>query len=59
MDPDAEVQGEVHLTVQMQEDAHGRCLRCHVLQARYGHGGGWRWGSEKEQGSPGRPQLLP
>lgn len=34
VDPDAEVQGEVHLAVQMQEDAHGRCLRCHVLQAR-------------------------
>ncbi|XP_048641627.1 rasGAP-activating-like protein 1 [Marmota marmota marmota] len=32
--PDAEVQGEVCLAVQVQEDARGRCLRCHVLQAR-------------------------
>uniref|UniRef100_I3M3F9 RAS protein activator like 1 n=1 Tax=Ictidomys tridecemlineatus TaxID=43179 RepID=I3M3F9_ICTTR len=32
--PDAEVQGEICLAVQVQEDAHGRCLRCHVLQAR-------------------------
>lgn len=37
VDPDAEVQGEVCLDVQILEGARGRCLRCHVLQARYGH----------------------
>lgn len=34
VDPDAEVQGEIYLDVQMLEDTRGRCLRCHVLQAR-------------------------
>lgn len=34
VDPDAEVQGEVCLDVQMLENTRGRCLRCHVLQAR-------------------------
>ncbi|KAM5237742.1 rasGAP-activating-like protein 1 [Ctenodactylus gundi] len=34
VDPDAEVQGEVRLAVQVLEDGQGRCLRCHVLQAR-------------------------
>nr|XP_004611247.1 unnamed protein product [Sorex araneus] len=34
VDPDAEVQGEVCLSVQLLEDRRGRCLRCHVLQAR-------------------------
>ncbi|XP_030890679.1 rasGAP-activating-like protein 1 isoform X2 [Leptonychotes weddellii] len=34
VDPDAEVQGEICLDVQMLEDARGRCLHCHVLQAR-------------------------
>uniref|UniRef100_A0A8C5XYX5 RAS protein activator like 1 n=1 Tax=Microcebus murinus TaxID=30608 RepID=A0A8C5XYX5_MICMU len=34
VDRDAEVQGEVRLSVQVLEDARGRCLRCHVLQAR-------------------------
>ncbi|XP_077016012.1 rasGAP-activating-like protein 1 isoform X1 [Tamandua tetradactyla] len=34
VDPDAEVQGEVCLAVQMLEGEQGRCLRCHVLQAR-------------------------
>lgn len=34
VDPDAEVQGEVCLAVQLLEDARGRCLRCHVRQAR-------------------------
>ncbi|XP_040842888.1 rasGAP-activating-like protein 1 isoform X5 [Ochotona curzoniae] len=34
VDPDAEVQGEVRLAVQVQEDVRGRRLRCHVLQAR-------------------------
>ncbi|XP_050014897.1 rasGAP-activating-like protein 1 isoform X2 [Alexandromys fortis] len=34
VDPDAEVQGEVYLAVQLLEDARGRCLRCHVRQAR-------------------------
>ncbi|XP_049553638.1 rasGAP-activating-like protein 1 isoform X3 [Orcinus orca] len=34
VDPDAEVQGEIFLAVQMLEDVRGRCLRCHVLQAR-------------------------
>lgn len=57
VDPDAEVQGEIYLAVQMLEDVRGRSLRCHVLKARYGHGGGCgRW-SENEQESPGCPQL--
>ncbi|XP_007936377.1 rasGAP-activating-like protein 1 [Orycteropus afer afer] len=34
VDPDAEVQGEIRLAVQVLEDVRGRCLRCHVLQAR-------------------------
>ncbi|KAL2767764.1 rasGAP-activating-like protein 1 isoform 3 [Daubentonia madagascariensis] len=34
VDPDAEVQGEICLSVQMLEDGQGRCLLCHVLQAR-------------------------
>ncbi|ELK15475.1 RasGAP-activating-like protein 1 [Pteropus alecto] len=34
VDPDAEVQGEICLAVQMLEDVHGRCLHCHVLKAR-------------------------
>lgn len=34
VDPDAEVQGEVCLDVKLLEDARGRCLRCHVRQAR-------------------------
>lgn len=34
VDPDAEVQGEIYLAVQMLEDVRGRCLRCHVLKAR-------------------------
>lgn len=40
VDPDAEVQGEVRLAVQVQEDVRGRRLRCHVLQARYAYQGG-------------------
>ncbi|XP_059264456.1 rasGAP-activating-like protein 1 isoform X2 [Mustela nigripes] len=39
VDPDAEVQGEIYLDVQMLEDTRGRCLRCHVLQARCGQRG--------------------
>nr|XP_023415256.1 rasGAP-activating-like protein 1 isoform X1 [Loxodonta africana]XP_023415257.1 rasGAP-activating-like protein 1 isoform X1 [Loxodonta africana] len=34
VDPDAEVQGEIRLSVQLLEDVKGRCLHCHVLQAR-------------------------
>ncbi|XP_059974062.1 rasGAP-activating-like protein 1 [Mesoplodon densirostris] len=34
VDPEAEVQGEIRLAVQMLEGVRGRCLRCHVLQAR-------------------------
>ncbi|KAM6166390.1 rasGAP-activating-like protein 1 [Erethizon dorsatum] len=34
VNPDAEVQGEVRLAVQLLQDARGRCLRCHLLQAR-------------------------
>ncbi|XP_022373019.1 rasGAP-activating-like protein 1 isoform X3 [Enhydra lutris kenyoni] len=34
VDPDAEVQGEICLDVQILEDTRGRCLRCHVFQAR-------------------------
>ena len=50
VDPDAEVQGEVYLAVQLLEDARGRCLRCHVRQARYSCSGGGVGGSENEQG---------
>lgn len=58
MDPDAEVQGEICLAVQMLEDALGRCLRCHVLQARYGPDVGWGGGcSENERESTGYPQM--
>ncbi|XP_066226942.1 rasGAP-activating-like protein 1 isoform X2 [Saccopteryx leptura] len=34
VDPDAEVQGEIYLAVQMLEDGRGRYVRCHVLKAR-------------------------
>lgn len=34
VNPDAEVQGEVRLAVRLLQDVHGRCLRCHLLQAR-------------------------
>ncbi|EHA97655.1 RasGAP-activating-like protein 1 [Heterocephalus glaber] len=34
VNPDAEVQGEVRLAVQLLQDSRGRCLRCHLLQAR-------------------------
>nr|XP_014336611.1 PREDICTED: rasGAP-activating-like protein 1 isoform X3 [Bos mutus] len=34
VDPDSEVQGEICLSVQTLEDVRGRCLHCHVLQAR-------------------------
>ncbi|XP_016012968.2 rasGAP-activating-like protein 1 isoform X1 [Rousettus aegyptiacus] len=34
VDPDAEVQGEICLAVQLLEDVRGRCLHCHVLKAR-------------------------
>lgn len=59
MDPDAEVQGEICLAVQVLEGARGRCLHCHVLKARYGPAaaGGSRGRSEAERGSPGSPQL--
>ncbi|XP_073080076.1 rasGAP-activating-like protein 1 isoform X3 [Manis javanica] len=33
VDPDAEVQGEICLSVQMLKEVRGCCLRCHVLQA--------------------------
>lgn len=41
VDPDAEVQGEICLAVQLLEDVRGRCLHCHVLKARYGPDGGY------------------
>lgn len=58
MDPDAEVQGEIYLAVQMLEDVRGRCLRCHVLKARYGRGVGCRRRSENEQGPATKGQTL-
>lgn len=38
MDPDEEVQGEIHLRVELLEGEGGQRLRCTVLEAR------WRWG---------------
>lgn len=59
MDPDAEVQGEICLSVQMLKEVRGCCLRCHVLQARYDDDGEWCGGwSENEQESTGLPSCL-
>jgi hypothetical protein len=52
VDPDAEVQGEICLAVQVLEDARGRSLRCHVRQARYVSM------AMVPAGIPGSPQLL-
>ncbi|XP_062399774.1 rasGAP-activating-like protein 1 [Sardina pilchardus] len=34
VDPDEEVQGEIHLELQLQRHDTHTCLRCHVIQAR-------------------------
>uniref|UniRef100_A0A8B9CNC2 RAS protein activator like 1 n=1 Tax=Anser brachyrhynchus TaxID=132585 RepID=A0A8B9CNC2_9AVES len=34
VDPDEEVQGEIHLEVQVPEQGHPRVLRCHLIGAR-------------------------
>lgn len=42
VDPDEEVQGEIHLELQVPEQGHPRVLRCHLIEARWGGGwGGW------------------
>ncbi|XP_068017909.1 rasGAP-activating-like protein 1 isoform X3 [Melanerpes formicivorus] len=34
VDPDKEVQGEIHLELQVPEQGHPRVLRCHLIEAR-------------------------
>ncbi|NXN28083.1 RASL1 protein, partial [Nycticryphes semicollaris] len=34
VDPDEEVQGEIHLELRVREQGHPRVLRCHLLEAR-------------------------
>ncbi|KAJ8414806.1 hypothetical protein AAFF_G00023290 [Aldrovandia affinis] len=34
IDPDEEVQGEIHLALELRRDPHRTCLRCHVIEAR-------------------------
>uniref|UniRef100_A0AAY4CQT2 RAS protein activator like 1 n=1 Tax=Denticeps clupeoides TaxID=299321 RepID=A0AAY4CQT2_9TELE len=34
VDPDEEVQGEIHLGLELQKEAQRTCIRCHVIQAR-------------------------
>ncbi|XP_041958213.1 rasGAP-activating-like protein 1 isoform X1 [Alosa sapidissima] len=34
VDPDEEVQGEIHLELELQQEDQHTCLRCHVIQAR-------------------------
>ncbi|XP_055556795.1 rasGAP-activating-like protein 1 isoform X1 [Falco cherrug] len=34
VDPDEEVQGEIHLELQVPEQGHPRVLRCHLIEAR-------------------------
>ncbi|XP_049341861.1 rasGAP-activating-like protein 1 [Astyanax mexicanus] len=34
VDPDEEVQGEIHVALEIHRDAKTTCLRCHVIEAR-------------------------
>ncbi|XP_036434799.1 LOW QUALITY PROTEIN: rasGAP-activating-like protein 1 [Colossoma macropomum] len=34
VDPDEEVQGEIHVALELHRDAQTTCLRCHVIEAR-------------------------
>ncbi|KAL2092141.1 hypothetical protein ACEWY4_011939 [Coilia grayii] len=34
VDPDEEVQGEIHVELELHREAQRTCLRCHVIQAR-------------------------
>ncbi|XP_051508617.1 rasGAP-activating-like protein 1 [Myxocyprinus asiaticus] len=34
VDPDEEVQGEIHLALELHRDAQRTCLHCHVIEAR-------------------------
>ncbi|XP_076126792.1 rasGAP-activating-like protein 1 [Alosa pseudoharengus] len=34
VDPDEEVQGEIHLELELQQEDQHTCVRCHVIQAR-------------------------
>ncbi|KAL6458673.1 hypothetical protein MHYP_G00321450 [Metynnis hypsauchen] len=34
VDPDEEVQGEIHVTLELHRDAQTTCLRCHIIEAR-------------------------
>lgn len=35
VDPDEEVQGEIHLALELHRDAQRTCLHCHVIEARW------------------------
>lgn len=37
VDPDEEVQGEIHLSLELLKDTEKICLRCQVIEARYKH----------------------
>lgn len=61
VNPDQEVQGEIHLELQVPERGHPRVLRCHLIEARLGAGssgaatttGSYFWweGGEKRMGT--------
>ncbi|XP_056585729.1 rasGAP-activating-like protein 1 isoform X2 [Triplophysa dalaica] len=34
VDPDEEIQGEIHLSLELQRDVDRTCLKCHVIEAR-------------------------
>ncbi|KAL7828547.1 hypothetical protein SRHO_G00321810 [Serrasalmus rhombeus] len=34
VDPDEEVQGEIHVALELHRDAQTTCLRCHIVEAR-------------------------
>ncbi|KAL7885197.1 hypothetical protein AOLI_G00079670 [Acnodon oligacanthus] len=34
VDPDEEVQGEIHVALELHRDAQTTCLRCHIIEAR-------------------------
>nr|XP_021334215.1 rasGAP-activating-like protein 1 [Danio rerio] len=34
VDPDEEVQGEIHLALELQREKHRSCLSCHIIEAR-------------------------
>lgn len=34
VDPDEEIQGEIHLCLELHRDTHRTCLKCDVIEAR-------------------------